>query len=94
VVVDRVRIGIIGDHDPDYPVHGATNTALEVAGRKLSTAVDYEWLATDSLAPGDLDRLIGFDGLWAAPGGPYRSLDGALSGIRFARERGIPFVGT
>jgi len=35
-----------------------------------------------------------FDGLWAAPGAPYRSLQGGLTGIRFARERGVPFVGT
>ena len=90
----RVRIGIIGDYDPDYAIHRTTNAALEAAGRGLDIGVDYEWVATDSVAPGDLGRLAAFDGLWAAPGGPYRSLDGALGGIRVARERGIPFVGT
>jgi CTP synthase (UTP-ammonia lyase) len=92
--VERVRIGIIGDYDAEYAMHRATNAALEAAGRGLEVGVDYEWVATDSLPPGDASPLVAFDGLWAAPGGPYRSLDGALWGIRFARERGIPFVGT
>ena len=92
--MERARIGIIGDYDAEYPIHRATNAALETAGRGLEVGVDYEWVATDSVPLGDARRLAGFDGLWAAPGGPYRSLDGALRGIRFARERGIPFVGT
>jgi len=92
--VELVRIGIIGDYDPEYAMHRATNAALEAAGRGLGAGVDYAWVATDSVVPGDASPLAAFDGLWAAPGGPYRSLDGALWGIRFARERGIPFVGT
>ena len=79
---------------PEYPIHRTTNEALEAAGRGVDGGIDYEWIATDSVAPGDIGHLAGFDGLWAAPGGPYRSLEGALWGIRFARERGIPFVGT
>jgi len=34
------------------------------------------------------------DGIWAAPGSPYRSMDGMLKGIQFARERDWPFLGT
>lgn len=90
----RVRVGIIGDYDPEYPIHRATNAALEAAGRGIDIRVDYDWVATDSAASHDAGQLSEFDGLWAAPGGPYRSLDGALGGIQFARERGIPFVGT
>jgi len=90
----RARIGIIGDYDPEYAMHQATNVALEASGRGLGVPVDYEWVATDSVGTGDARRLTVFDGLWAAPGGPYRSLDGALLAIRFARERGLPFVGT
>jgi len=93
--VKPVQIGIIGDYDPEYAMHRATNAALEAAGRGLDAGVDYEWVTTDSIAPpDDPRRLTRFDGLWAAPGGPYRSLDGALTSIRFARERDIPFVGT
>ena len=89
-----MRIGIIGDYDPDYISHRETGAALEDSGRRLGIGVDYEWVATDGLASGDTEALAAFDGLWAAPGSPYRSLEGALAGIRFARERGVPFLGT
>jgi CTP synthase (UTP-ammonia lyase) len=32
--------------------------------------------------------------VWIAPASPYRSMDGALRAIRYARERGVPLVGT
>jgi CTP synthase (UTP-ammonia lyase) len=38
--------------------------------------------------------LESFDGLWASPGSPYKSLDGMLKGIEFARRRDWPFLGT
>jgi CTP synthase (UTP-ammonia lyase) len=39
-------------------------------------------------------RLTAYDAVWCAPGSPYLSLDGALAGIRFARENAVPFIGT
>jgi CTP synthase (UTP-ammonia lyase) len=54
-----------------------------------------KWLATDSLITPDLETRLGvFDGLWAGPGSPYKSFDGMLRGIEFARRRDWPFVGT
>jgi CTP synthase (UTP-ammonia lyase) len=38
--------------------------------------------------------LESFDGIWAAPGSPYKSFDGMLKGIEFARTRDWPFLGT
>jgi CTP synthase (UTP-ammonia lyase) len=92
--MDGVRIGIVGDHDPEYPMHGATNAALQISTRGLAVAIDAEWVGTDSVTPGNADVLSSFDGVWIAPGGPYRSLDGALWAIQRARERGLPFIGT
>ncbi len=92
--MQRVRIGIVGDYDPEYIFHRATGAALEASGGRLGIDVDYEWVATDSVSPGDIYRLAGYDGLWAAPGAPYRSLDGALAAIRYAREHDRPFIGT
>jgi CTP synthase (UTP-ammonia lyase) len=40
------------------------------------------------------DGLNQFHGLWAAPGGPYRSMDGVLSAIRWAREQDWPYFAT
>src|SRR6202030_1753392 len=44
--------------------------------------------------PGAKKPLESFDGLWASPGSPYKSFDGMLKGIEFARRRDWPFLGT
>ena len=88
------RIGIIGDFNPDYLYHQATNQSIDLTARRLGIETAYEWIPTDSLDEGGTAALGRFNGLWASPGSPYRSMLGALEGIRFARERGKPFIGT
>ncbi len=87
-----MRVGLIGDFDPTVTAHQAIPVALELAGGASGTPVEHRWLPTDAI--GDAARLDGFDGLWCVPGSPYRSMDGALLAIRFARESGRPFLGT
>jgi CTP synthase (UTP-ammonia lyase) len=90
-----LRVGIIGDFDPSYPSHAATNEALSHAARALPLTLDRSWLPTQSLAhEGSETILKQFDALWCAPGSPYKSMDGALKAIRFGREHGWPFLGT
>jgi CTP synthase (UTP-ammonia lyase) len=91
----EVKVGVIGDYDPNLRFHIATNEALDDAARALSVPVASSWLPTRPLANGfDGTTLKQFDALWCAPGSPYKSMDGALQSIQFARETGWPFVGT
>ncbi len=90
-----LRIGIAGDFRPESRYHRATNEALAHAGQALNLIIDCSWIATPALsASGYAATLQAFDALWCAPGSPYASMAGALNAIRFARERGKPFVGT
>jgi CTP synthase (UTP-ammonia lyase) len=90
-----LRVGIIGEFDPDRPSHVATGEALRQVGRALSVAVDCAWLPIHLLdGSSGGTTLRRFDALWAAPGGPYRSMAGVLAAIRFARTEGWPFIGT
>jgi len=90
-----VQVGIIGDFNPNYPSHIATNEALNHAARVASLSVDVSWLPTPSLENEDGEKvLVQFDALWCAPGSPYKSMNGALRAIRFTREHDWPFVGT
>lgn len=84
-----VKIGIIGDYRPEAETHRATNDGLQHAGAALGAGVEATWLATD-----EAHRLEEYAGLLCAPGSPYRSFEGALAAIRFAREHGVPFLGT
>ncbi len=94
-VSDAVRIGILGDFNPEFRSHHATNDCLQHAAEKLKMKVETEWLPTPSLSAADAEKkLEAFDGLWASPGSPYKSFDGMLKGIEFARRRNWPFLGT
>jgi len=103
-----IRIGILGDFDPETPAHTMIDPSLQHAGRALGSfdsrasngraslrMVESQWLPTPSLVGAEGERLMaGFDGLWAAPASPYQSMEGMLHGIEFARRRDWPFVGT
>lgn len=90
-----LRIGLIGDYHPEVTAHRAIARSLELAGVELSGwQVQMKWLATDTLEQLSPDQLSGFDALWCVPASPYASMDGALKAIQFARENGVPFLGT
>ncbi len=90
-----LQIGIIGDYNPESRYHRATNEAIQHAAAALQVRADISWLPTPELEGAQAaGRLAVYDGLWCAPGSPYDSMQGALEGIRYAREKGKPFVGT
>jgi len=94
-VSDAVRIGILGDFNPEFRSHHATNESLQHVAAKLNLTVESAWISTPSvLEPNAQKMLESFDGIWAAPGSPYESFDGMLKGIEFARRRDWPFLGT
>ena len=92
---EAVSIGVIGDYDPASLSHGAVIAALGHAADYLSIKLNVCWLPTEPMLEPEYQKgLEQFAGLWAAPGSPYQSMDGALGGIQFARETNRPFLGT
>ena len=90
-----LKIGIIGDYDPELRYHLATEEALSHASANLSVSIEPSWILTLSLTQDNVIKTLKpFHALWCAPGSPYRSMDGALAAIRFAREKARPFIGT
>ncbi len=90
-----VRVGVIGDFDSGSETHHATGEAIHHAAQAAGTTAAVSWLRTSELNTGRVLQLLEpFDALWAAPGSPYLSMEGALRGIQFARERDRPFFGT
>ena len=89
----RLRIGLVGDHDPAVVAHRAIPRALSLAARGLSIEAAPDWVGTETI---DAARpaLSGYHALWCVPASPYRHTAGAIAAIRFARESGIPFLGT
>jgi CTP synthase (UTP-ammonia lyase) len=89
-----LRIGLIGDYDPEVKAHVAIPKALQFASITLDCRVEPVWLATRELDGVAEKQLALFDGLWCVPASPYESMEGALKAIRFARKNGVPFLGT
>src|SRR5262245_44502176 len=86
------HVGLVGDYDESVPAHRAIPLALALAAQSLDRSLEAQWVGTDlitSAAP-----LEKFDGIWCVPASPYRSMDGALRAIRWARENNRPFLGT
>ncbi|MBN1978259.1 MAG: hypothetical protein JW918_12755 [Anaerolineae bacterium] len=89
-----LKVGIIGDFDPKYPSHVATDEALGHAAGALSVDLECSWLDTQHLDKESGEAALRqYDALWCAPGSPYKSMTGALRAIRFAREAGWLFIG-
>lgn len=90
----RISIGLVGDRSDGVKAHAAIPRALALAANSIRCRMAFQWLGTQTLAGNAERQLGGFDAIWCVPGSPYLSMDGALSAIRFARERSRPFLGT
>ncbi|MGE5326145.1 MAG: hypothetical protein ACM3NO_03845 [Deltaproteobacteria bacterium] len=90
-----IKIGILGDFNPEYRSHQTTNTSIDVSAKRLKWDVEVQWLPTPGLLERGSEKVLAtFDGLWASAGSPYKSMAGMLKGIEFARSGDWPFVAT
>jgi CTP synthase (UTP-ammonia lyase) len=94
VTVAAARIALVGDYDPAVVAHQGIPLALGLAGDVDSPPLEWTWVHTSTLAGDVPARLAAFDGVWVVPASPYANTADAIAAIRFARERGIPFLGT
>ncbi|MFE0464711.1 hypothetical protein ACFW1A_36200 [Kitasatospora sp. NPDC058965] len=84
------RIALVGDRSDAVRSHARVPGLLEALRLRDGLELDAYWIPSEDAGRG----LDGFDAVWVLPGSPYRSEEGVLAGIRTARERGIPFLGT
>jgi CTP synthase (UTP-ammonia lyase) len=91
---DTVRVAVVGDRLSTFVPQDSIETALQHSADSLGAVVEVEWFDTPSLSEGADKLLRNADAVWCAPGSPFRSIEGALEGIRFAREAPRPFLGT
>ena len=83
------EILIVGDFDARIHTHRAIEDALGHVRHASFPNLAWRWIETSAV---DADELASAAGIWLAPASPYRSMDGALLAIRFAREQGVPFL--
>ena len=67
--------------------------ALGHGGFAHGVHVDIRWVASDNLVTGAEEVLEGVDGIVVPGGFGWRGVEGKLEAIRYARERGVPYLG-
>jgi CTP synthase (UTP-ammonia lyase) len=88
------RIAVVGDRLVGSEPQDTIEPAVAHASAALGGQCDVVWVPTPDLLD-DADAVLdAADAVWCAPGSPFVSLEGALAGIRWARERRVPFLGT
>jgi CTP synthase (UTP-ammonia lyase) len=85
------EIAVLGEFDPSFIPHSATNAAIDHSCAVLNSDVEAKWVSTQDIEDSLFDR---YSAIWVAPGSPYKNLDKTLWAIREARERNIPCLGT
>jgi CTP synthase len=91
---DPVRIAVVGKYVNLRDAYLSVMEALKHGGFHHGASIEVTWVASD-----DLSRDNGMDVLDAAhgilvPGGfGVRGVEGKIEAIRYARERGVPFLG-
>ena len=88
----KPKIGIIGEFYASFKPHSSLNQSLEWLQEKFD--FDFEWIDTLQVLEHGNNILPQLDGVWSAPGSPFKSLEGALLAIKYARENNVPHLGT
>jgi CTP synthase len=91
---EPVSIAVVGKYVDLPDAYLSVIEALKHGGFHHSSRVNITWVASDDLATGRVeDILAGADGILVPGGFGVRGVEGKVDAIRYARERGVPFLG-
>jgi CTP synthase (UTP-ammonia lyase) len=94
IALAQARIALVGDFSRDVLSHLAIEKCFALSRQGGSTLVEPVWVPTQDIIEGDERIFREFQGIWCVPASPYRNTAGALSAIKYARTRPLPFLGT
>ena len=90
----RVTIAVVGKYVNLPDAYLSVIEALNHGGFHHGTKVRIRWVASDEIVGGRVeDILADADGILVPGGFGVRGVEGKVDAIRFARERGVPFLG-
>jgi CTP synthase len=89
-----VTIAMVGKYIDLRDAYLSVIEALKHGAFHHGAKVDIRWIASDEIAAGEVEEILaGADGILVPGGFGVRGVEGKVDAIRFARERGIPFLG-
>jgi CTP synthase len=91
---DPVRVAIVGKYVNLRDAYLSVIEALKHGGFHHGADVEIAWVSSDDLEDGDAaEVLAGVHGIVVPGGFGWRGIEGKLGAVRFARERGVPYLG-
>ncbi len=90
----QIRIALVGKYVDHQDAYLSIVESFKQAGAVNNCEVDIVWVSSDHLCEDNVaEQLGGVSGILVAPGFGGRGINGKLSAVTFAREKGIPFLG-
>jgi CTP synthase len=91
---DPVRIAIVGKYVNLRDAYLSVIEALRHGGFHHGADVEIAWVSSDDLEAGAVEEVLaGIHGIVVPGGFGWRGIEGKLEAVRFARERGVPYLG-
>jgi CTP synthase len=99
-VVDRmtntrheVTVAMVGKYVEHHDAYKSLTEAIEHGGLRQRIRVQIRRIESDDLASGDLSQIEDVDAILVPGGFGERGFEGKVNAIRYAREKGIPYLG-
>ena len=89
----EVVVAMVGKYVDLRDAYKSLNEALIHAGIRNRTHVSIRYLDSEEFDDGNCDSLSDVDAILVPGGFGDRGIEGKVNAVRFARERGIPFLG-
>jgi CTP synthase len=90
----EVSAAIVGKYTGNGDAYISIAEALKHAGIANDARVNIHWVDSEALEREDVEsRLFGMDAIVVAGGFGARGVEGKISAVQYARERGIPYLG-
>ncbi|MDL2224798.1 CTP synthase [Eubacteriales bacterium OttesenSCG-928-M02] len=90
----EVTIAVVGKYVGLKDAYFSVGEALYHGGAHHRAQVDVKWVESEEITPENVGTMLrGVDGILVPGGFGERGVEGMITAIQYARERGIPFFG-
>ncbi len=90
----KVTIALVGKYVALHDAYLSVAEALKHGGIACRTDVGIKWIDSEELDDGNAEKKLGeADGILVPGGFGTRGIEGKISAIKYARTKGIPFLG-
>jgi CTP synthase len=90
---EPVVVGLVGKYVELRDAYYSVREALCHAALNHDRQVKIEWVDSEELNDADDDKLRQVQGIIVPGGFGYRGIEGMVKAAKFARERGVPYLG-